>query len=330
MKTTLNPADWTFTSGATAVAETRLLTDDEFLDLLRQPSLAALVQRIKQVETYVSLPQPEKPERTTRLVEREFLNAVLRHVRTSPDPVICELMLVKYFFAQLRTTLRDELSGAKSDDGRKAVFRAEEFYELAGPPRKGRPTFDEAAAELRARALKAAEPLRALDLMVDRAELVYFHDLACAVGSEFITHWAVRYTQLAGAMTIVRAKLAGARTEMLEECLLGAPLDDAMHAELVHEDRDRLDNVLTAHFHPIHDQIDDVTRGTIGKIARLVDDVLTDMMTGARRIAFGPERLMGYLWGLSIENLNLRLICETFVVEGDRDETRSKLRKSYT
>jgi len=61
----------------------------------------------------------------------------------------------------------------------------------------------------------------------------------------------------------------------------------------------------------------------------MMDDRLTHEMRPARHVPFGPERILGLLWALYIENLNLRLIAETFVVEADRDETRTRLRQSY-
>jgi hypothetical protein len=134
---------------------------------------------------------------------------------------------------------------------------------------------------------------------------------------------------LRAALTICRAQLAGEREDRLIDVFLAPPLDDDWLVTLVREDFDRMDNVLMERFTKEEGLIITVSRRTIGHIAREVDDKLTHRVREARRVAFGPERLLGYLWGLEMENLNLRLISETFVVDGDRDETRTQLRDSY-
>ena len=131
------------------------------------------------------------------------------------------------------------------------------------------------------------------------------------------------------AVTIVRAQLAGESAERLIDVFLAPPFDYDWLVRLVREDFDRMDNVLMERLESTEGELITVSRSTLGEIGRRTDDKLTHSLTACRRVAYGPERLLGYLWGLKIENLNLRIITETFLVKADRDEARTKLRRSY-
>ncbi len=322
-------ADWTFSSGVIAVAEVRLLTDDEFLDLLRLPTLQALLQRIKQVETYAAMSVPDSPDAATRTVEHEFIRNARRCADEAPDPSVCELLLAKYVFAELRTFIRDRLFPDQVEREPPGFFAVEELEALWEDRIDVREDLAEAVKRLRAALERSDDPAGRLDLLVDREELAYFLERARTVGSEFITDWAGRYVRLTAALSVIRARLAGESVERLVETFLQGALEDEWLLDLVDEERERLDNVLAQGFTPLEGEIITISRSEVGAVARMMDDRLTLDAARARMIPFGPERLFGYLWGLHIENLNLRLITETFVVEADRDETRARLRRSY-
>ena len=325
----LRTADWTYSSGVTAVAETRLLTDDEFLDLLRLPTLQALLGRVKQVKTYAAMPAIDSPDAATRTVEQEFIRAARRFAHDAPETSVCELLLVKYLFAELRTFLRGKLLGDGVEEAEPGFLSSEELEALWEDRIDAREDLVEVVKPLRTTLEHVEDAAGLVDLLVDREELTYFVERARAIDSEFIRDWAETYVRLTAALTVIRARLAGESIEKLIEVLLKETLEDAWLLDLVDEERERLDNVLAQGFTPLEGEIVSISRSQVGSIARMMDDRLTLDAARARMIPFGPERLFGYLWGLHVENLNLRLITETFVVDADRDETRARLRRSY-
>jgi len=329
MATDVRLADWTFISGAIAVAETRLLSDDEFLDLLRLPSLEALLGRIKQVETYVHLAPPESPDDAAATLEREFINIVRRVEQDAPDAAVCELMLVNTLFAELRSFVRERLADEEPGEQSSGFFADGALEALWNDSFEARPDLRETVSKLRTTLEKSEDAAAIADLLLDREEIVRFLSLARSVGSEFADDWSALAARLHAALVVIRARLAGTDVERLTDMFLGPPLDDEWLLALAAEDLERLDGVLAQGFTPPEGETPEVSRAAVGKLSRMMDDRLTLEMTPARMIAFGPERLLGYLWGLHIENLNLRLIAETLVVEGDRDETRARLRRSY-
>ena len=116
--------DWTFISGATAVAETRLLTNDEFQELLRLPSLDALFSHLKQVETYVHLVAPESPDDATRAVEQAYLRIVRRYASETPDARVGDVALLTRTFGELRAFVREKLFDGESRRRKGEIGRA--------------------------------------------------------------------------------------------------------------------------------------------------------------------------------------------------------------
>ena len=329
MPGTLDRTSWTFVSGVIAVMETRLLTDDEYLDLMRLPNLQTLLQRIKEDETYVDMPVPEHPDEATAVVERQFVHNVRKLASQSPGPRLAELTFINYMFAELRAFVRAQLTEDEEVPGELNFFTRDELDALWIDSISARENLLDLVGEVRLALAASYEPLRLADLVVDRAELRYFMRRAAQIDSSFIHDWATLYVRLKAALAIIRARLLGEAPEVLVERFLAAPMDDEWLLELATEDLDRMPDVLSRGFEPIEGEVPELSRATVGGLSRMMDDRLTEEMKPARRIAFGPERFFGYAWALHIENFNLRLITETLVVEGDRDHTRARLRMSY-
>ena len=68
---------------------------------------------------------------------------------------------------------------------------------------------------------------------------------------------------------------------------------------------------------------------TVERLAVEIDDALTLAMREARSVAFGPERVAGYVWGLYVENVNLRTIAQAAELGLRGEEVRARIRHSY-
>ncbi|HUV38438.1 MAG TPA: V-type ATPase subunit, partial [Planctomycetota bacterium] len=298
------------------------------LDLLRQPDLATALARLKQVETYVSVPDASSPGEVTRALEREYVRIACDLAKQSPDTTVCKLMLANYIFAEVRARVREALMPRHAGEA-PGFITDDELDALAGGSVDGRLDLDALADAVRTHVERTGQPPEAMDLLIDREELVYMFELARGIGSEMIDTWIVEEGLMKAAVTIVRAQLAGESADRLIDVFLAPPFDYDWLIRLVREDFDRMDNVLMERLEAAEGELVTVARRTLGEIARRTDDKLTHGLRHARYVAYGPERLLGYLWALRTENLNLRLIAETFIVQADRDETRTKLRRSY-
>jgi V/A-type H+-transporting ATPase subunit C len=313
----------------TAVAETRLLTNDEFLDLLRLSTLQELFGRIRQVETYALMPAPESPDAASRTVEREFIAHVRTLAARVPDGRVCRLMLVGYYFAELRAFVGERLLPDRRGGQAPGFFTEAELEALWNDSIDAPGEWKAVMKRVRETLEDSDEPARLLDLVLDREELIHLLEQSRATGCGFIVERVREHVLSTAALTVVRARLAGEDPAVLAETFLAAPLDDERLSALAREETSRLGAAFARNFAPAEEEAVELSRSTLGRLARMSDDRGTAGMTPARLVTFGPERIFGYLWGLRIENLNLRLITGTFAVEGSRDEARRRLRLSY-
>lgn len=324
----LKSEDWAFLSGATAVAETRLLTNDEFHELLRLASLDALFAHLKQVETYVHLAAPASPDDATRAVEREYLRIVRRYASEAPDPRVGDAVLLTRTFGDLRGYVRGKLFDGERRRRAPALLTEESLEAIWNDAPDAPEGFAGVVPRVRAGIEKADDAKRLIDLLLDREELVRLADCAQPFDSPFIASWVGEAVRLKTSLAVVRARLSGEEPERLLSQFLRPPLDDDALRALAAEGADRLGETFAREFSAAGES-GAITRAGVGRLARNIDDRLTALAREAKSITYGPERAFGYLWALHIENLNLRLITETFAVEADRDETRAKLRQSY-
>jgi len=320
---------WCFVSGVTAVAETRLLTDDELLDLVGLPSLDAVFQRLKQVETYVHLAMPESPDDATRAVEAEFLRLVKRYASETPDARVADAVLLSRRFGDARAFAREKLFPEEKPRRPPTLLTEEELESLWNGSFDARPGLAPAVARVRAAVEKSADAKTLVDLLFDREELLALGEAVRALGAPMLDGWVALAVRLRAALTVGRARLAGEDPERLATVFLAPPIADDWLLALAGDDLSRLGETFARGCPGAPGETTPLSRAGLGRLAPLVDDRLTATLREAKCVPYGPERAFGYLWALNTENLNLRLIVETFVVEADRDETRTRLRRSY-
>jgi hypothetical protein len=335
--TTVSKESWCFISGVTAVAETRLLTDDELLDLVGLPSLDAVFQRLKQVETYVHLAMPESPDGATRAVEAEFLRLVKRYASETPDARVADAALLSRRFGDARAFAREKLFPEEKRRRPPTLLTEEELELLWNGSCDARPGLAPAVARVRDAVEKSGDAKTLVDLLFDREELLALSEAVRSLGAPLLDGWVALAVRLRAALTVVRARLAGEDPERLAAVFLAPslagprdkPLADDWLLALAEEDVSRLGETFARGCPGAPGEATSLSRASVARLARLVDDRLTEALRDAKYITYGPERPFAYLWALNTENLNLRFIVETFVVEADREETRTRLRRSY-
>ncbi len=327
--TTVPRESWAFISGATAVAETRLLTDDELIDLVGLPSLDAVFQRLKQVETYVHLAMPASHDDATRAVEAEFLRLAKRYASETPDARVADAVMLGRRFGDVRAFARERLFPEEKRRHPPTLLTEEELESLWSGAFDARPGLAPAVARVRAALEKSADGKALVDLLFDREELLALGEAVRALGAPMLDGWVALAVRLRAGLTVVRARLAGEDPERLAAVFLAPPIADDWLLALAEDDVSRLGETFARGCPGAPGETAALSRASVARLARLVDDRLMDTLRDVKCVTYGPERAFGYLWALNTENLNLRFIVETFVVEADREETRTRLRRSY-
>ena len=268
-----------------------------------------------------------------------FVRRVRDLANDCPDATAAAVFLLTYDYQRLRQYARGTVARSAKVPARFARWSDEEIERGWERAYDSEPDVAQAAAELAA-ALAAAQTNRvgrppsemipadtlgrAVDLVLDRVELATFRERAGTLRSNLIDDWAQEYVLLRAALAVARQRVSDdGATDALRRHFLTGPLADDWLIELT--DRP-LPDVVPALAERVGVRTED---GAVERLAVDIDDWLTERMQAAKSIAFGPERVFGYTWGLYVENVNLRLIAEAAAFGLPADAVAARMRHSY-
>lgn len=324
-------ADWTYVCGLTAVAETRLLTAGALDDLARLGGVDRLRQDLRQHEAWRAAVESDLPLREA--LEVAFVGAVRGLAADCPAPQAADAFALTYDYQRLRQLAKTEPAGGseaeeadEADEGRGlAAWSADDLGRGWERTYDSLPEIAAVVSELETGLAGVQDGREAvIDATLDRAELTAFRTRVAALESDLIDEWAREYVLLRAGLAVVRGR-AGAETvpAAMREHLLTGDLADEWLLDLA--DRPA-DEVLPALAERAHASNGDAAPD---RLAVSIDDRLTELMQPAKYVAFGPERVFGYVWGLYVENLNLRLIAQAADVGLPADQLSARLRRAY-
>lgn len=302
--------------------ETRLLSDDDFAQLLQQKSVAPVVTRLRQADVYAAL-EPSDPESLSRHIEEATVRAVRRLAAASPDPLAAELLLATYDFQQVNQYVKTRLTDREFLPSELSRLTEEDLVEAWNDSVDAPRVWADAMQDARRAAADAPDTDAAVDLMLDRAELMTLEHRSRRIDSRQIGEWCDQYGRERTRLALVRARMAGEDPERLRR--LGRELVGG----------DELDEIAEAPVERIIKGLADAAQSgedsgqALSRFALGIDNRMTDRLSEAKNVAFGPERIFGFAWALLIERLNLKLIVETILLQARAEETSWRLRKSY-
>ena len=303
-----DPTDWCYPSGIVAVLETFLLAPRAVNELAEAGSPDELVSRAQRSPVYADLSAAgsEDPMQAAAAFEAALAEFVGSFARQCPDERIADLFLIEYDLRDLANYLKSEHCGVERRPVAMSRLPADSIEEfLAESPRLGRIAGDVArAAETGDGSLAAPT----VDLMIDGALIGMLPELADPLGSPLVDEWANERQRLASVEAVARAKAAGVGAAPIQEHLLAHLPPDSDAAALADVGLDDLDtamsNLLPAEIVEGFDP--SAGASSLQTLATRIDAALERILEPSRFVAFGAERVFGYLRRLSRENRNLR------------------------
>ncbi|MFH1732872.1 MAG: V-type ATPase subunit [Planctomycetota bacterium] len=303
-----DPTDWCYPSGIVAVLETFLLAPRAVNELAEAGSPDELVSRARRSPVYADLHvlESEDPMQVAAAFEAALAEFVGSFARQCPDERIADLFLIEYDIRDLANYLKSEHCGVERRPVAMSRLPADGIKEfLAESPRLGRIAGDVArAAETGDGALDAST----VDLMIDGAFIGMLPELAEPLGSPLVDEWASERQRLAAVEAVARAKAAGVDAAPIREHLLARLPPDGDAAALAGVELEDLGTAMSDLLPPEIVEGFDPSAGasSLQTLATRIDAALERILEPSRFVAFGAERVFGYLWRLSRENRNLR------------------------
>lgn len=261
--------------------------------------------------------------------------ALYRELSTAaPDRRVVELFQMKYDYHNAKVLVKAAAIGAEPDrmlmeGGRWSPARLRDAFQ--------RDSLGDFSEPFRQAVLRARETLNAgndpqrADFVLDRAYFQEMADTAKAVGSPFLQGYVRLLIDAANLRSAVRAARIGKGPDFLRQVLLpGGNVDVSVLSSGRGAD-------LAAVFRagPLGEAaaagaaLTSPGSGELTAFERLCDDAVMGYLAQARRIPFGEQAVVGYLYAREAEFTAIRTILSGRMAGLDADTIRERLREAY-
>lgn len=251
-----------------------------------------------------------------------------------PDPRLAEVFQLKYDYHNLKTILKSQakeldperllLDGGRY--GRKKLledYRRENLGDYSDTFRR--------AADQAKKVLDEEQDPQKSDLVLDQACFAEMSALADRLDSDYLRGYVKLLVDVANLRTAVRVSRMGKEGDFLRQVLLpggsvseqllantrGEALGDAFQAGPLAEAASLGAKLAVPGGAPLTD------------FEKACDDAVTDYLAAARRVPFGEETVVGYLYAKEQEFTAVRAIFAGRAAGLDGDTIRQRLRKTY-
>ncbi len=328
----LKDTDYLFISTYLRSRERNLLTAarmERMIDAATAEDAAKVLQEIGYGE-FSPTSDRELSEALAR--EREELFADL--YRFVPDKAVVDVFKVKYDYHNVKTLLKAQ---ALELDGKRLLLDAGRVSaeELTRALTEGEydqlpPALGQAAREAR-EVLSATGDPQLSDFVLDRAYFEEMHAAAEATGSAFLQGYVRLLTDATNLRSAVRSARMGKGSDFLHQVLLSGGSVDARTLA------SRKGGDLSAAFRAgalaeaaaLGDSLSAAGSGELTAFERACDDAVMAYLTRARRIPFGEQAVVGYLYARENEFTAIRTILSGRMAGLDADTIRERLREAY-
>ena len=254
--------------------------------------------------------------------------------RSVPDPRLVEVFQIKYDYHNAKTILKGEATGASPErlllsGGR---YRPVELWEgwqreamgfTAEPFRKAMEAAKAALAE-------GGDPQKA-DLILDRACYGEMGRLAKELDSPFLQGYVRLSVDVANLRAAVRVHRMGREGDFLRQVLL--PGGNVSEQSILSARGDALGEAFRAgplaQAAELGAKLAQPGGESLTAFERECDNALTAYLAAARRVPFGEQAVIGYLYAKEQELTAIRAIFAGRAAGLDGDTIRSRLRETY-
>ncbi|HHT9108830.1 MAG TPA: V-type ATPase subunit [Candidatus Wunengus sp. YC64] len=174
-----------------------------------------------------------------------------------------------------------------------------------------------------------------IDLIFDGAYLRYIEDYCKRIEVEIIKRYLKTYQLVKGLEVIRRAISLGLDMNLLNQYFLEGFDQNHVFRKILNETTERTEKTLREIFAETYSGMSlpslfsEVSKNISFRCEVVTDNYLLDILRPAKYTPFGPERVFGYLCGLTTEVFNLKLVLGGKVHRIENNLLRERLRNTY-
>ncbi len=190
------------------------------------------------------------------------------------------------------------------------------------------PTFKNAVVAAKACLAETGDP-QLVDFMMDNAQYHEMTALAAATGSNFLMGYVKLLADSANLRTAVRCLRMGKGGDLLKTALV--PGGNVSPSSIISARSGDLPNIFSGLLQEAARLGDGLVQngGSMTAFEKCCDDAVVAYLSTAKRIPFGVETVVGYLYARQAELTAIRTIMAGRLAGLDGDTIRTRLRQSY-
>lgn len=264
--------------------------------------------------------------------EQEALYAELAH--RLPRPSVLAVFQIPTDYHNAKALIKSEATGAPAQSlllpgGRYETKGLSEAF-ARGDLGAYSPAFREAVAGARALLASSRDPQQA-DFLLDAAAFAEERAAAEESGSGFLRDYVALRVDTANLRTLVRARRNGQEGDAIRRALLpGGTVDpEAVEAGGEEAMRRLYRDTPLREAAELGAELLSPGAGDMTAFERACDNALAAFVRPARRVPFGVEPVVGYLYARRADMTALRVILTGKMADVPRDTIRERLREAY-
>lgn len=253
--------------------------------------------------------------------------------KSVPNPALVDVFCIKYDYHNAKTLLKaaamdKDPSALLIDAGRYPAKALQENFDRDGLNRCS-DLFRRSVSEARDVLATSGDP-QAADLILDRAYYQEFLDAAQSVGSTFLEGYVRLSLDAANLGSLVRAKRMNRGTDFLKRVLMeGGTVSVSSLLALSNSDSDWTSPFPSQLKAAAEEAMSARKGGSLTAFERLCDNGVTYYLMEGKRVSFGEQPLLGYLYAKEAELTTIRIILTGRLANLDAQALRERLRESY-
>ncbi len=252
----------------------------------------------------------------------------------APDPRLVEVFQIKYDYHNAKTILKAQAMGSDPERLLLAGGRYDPAQLWDGWKREAlsgvSEPFKKAMEQAKAALAEGGDPQRA-DLILDRACYGEMAQLAQELKSPFLQGYVKLAVDVANLRAAVRVHRMGREGEFLRQALL--PGGNVSEQTIASSRGEALGEVFRsgplAQAAELGGKLSQAGSGPLTGFERACDNAVTSYLAAARRVPFGEEAVIGYLYAREQELTAIRSIFAGRAAGLDGETIRSRLRETY-
>ncbi|MEK6558992.1 MAG: V-type ATPase subunit, partial [Planctomycetota bacterium] len=342
MENSVRHYDWCYVSGRVNVLEFNLLNATFYERLLSSDDLGNVVANLSNTPLKDYFTHVKHLYEYETLLDENYYSRLYEIRSLSPDSAICDFFLIRNDIFNLKKFVKSKACGTSVGKYFRGTIDKNKYDNAWNGKTTSLPELVNESISLFKRSMatvKKEELPFIIDLIIDGVYLKYIESICKRIEVEIVKRYMMAYQFFKGFEAIRRAVVLRFDMDILNKYYLERFDQKHVFRKLAKNTAwtsDKTFREIMAETHCdaslpdlVQMLLSDLSQNISFRYEVLTDDYLLDMIRPVKYTPFGPEKVFGYLCGLTTEVFNLKLVLGGKVHKIGNNLLKERLRKAY-